>query len=617
MVSASISFLVGPSRYEARPLLVVPQCSSDLQETLASGHPEPSLITCFQVSKNQVIDFRTLDLWRKDYLDKDDVFHPDFLRNVIFGGVESFDVRLTDDARDLLREWGTVTWEYEANIDIASGPYLVNSGIFYSVWKVYEDRQLAFSQSIWRTAHDNQAFVATNTPGNGYRGHGIVVPARSYSAAFQAQTTKTTFRDTSSALRGIRFTVKDNYHVRGMKTTLGNRAYFETYPTQDSNAAVVTKLLNAGAHLVGKTHLSSFSMMEHPTQSVDYQAPFNPRGDGYLIPGGSSSGGASSIASYDWLDIAVCSDTTGSSRIPALQTGIFGFRPSTNSIPNDGLVMAWPGFDTPAWMGKDLDMFPHVFRALSDTDSTNPGNGASLEPSILYPTDFIPSDSQEQVDAMEDFLDSLGKAMGVKSKMVSIHDDWSKTSPVDEKDLRQYLYELTHDGWFYSANHSFKSFRQKYEEMHGKPPFVTEVVRWYWKLGSGVSENEHQELMNRLSIFKDWFVKQYMADGANIIALHIDKVQAKYRDVYPSDNNPNVPGLRSPYLSAILGAPELAIPISELPYMSRISNKEEKLPIVVSLMGAPGADLRLLQWTLEALKKSGRPTKAKTGKSVF
>ena len=50
-------------------------------------------------------------------------------------------------------------------------------------------------------------------------------------------------------------------------------------------------------------------MMEHPTQSVDYQAPFNPRGDGYLIAGGSSGGNAAAIAAYEWLDIALCSDS--------------------------------------------------------------------------------------------------------------------------------------------------------------------------------------------------------------------------------------------------------------------------------------------------------------------
>ena len=50
-------------------------------------------------------------------------------------------------------------------------------------------------------------------------------------------------------------------------------------------------------------------MMEHPMQSVDYQAPFNPRGDGYLICGGSSGGNAAAVAAYDWLDISLVSDS--------------------------------------------------------------------------------------------------------------------------------------------------------------------------------------------------------------------------------------------------------------------------------------------------------------------
>ena len=119
-------------------------------------------------------------------------------------------------------------------------------------------------------------------------------------------------------LKGIRVAIKDTYHIRGTQTSLGNRAYLQTSPLQENTAEVVNRLINAGAHLVGKTHPSSFAMMEHPTQSVDYQAPFNPLGDGYLITGGSSGGSAAAIASYDWLDIAICSDSCCKIAFPIL-----------------------------------------------------------------------------------------------------------------------------------------------------------------------------------------------------------------------------------------------------------------------------------------------------------
>jgi hypothetical protein len=44
------------------------------------------------------------------------------------------------------------------------------------------------------------------------------------------------------------------------------------------------------------------------------------------------------------------------------------------------------------------------------------------------------------------------------------------------------------------------------------------------------------------------------------MALHIDSVEPRYRDEYSGNDNPEVPGLRATYLSAILGAPELALP---------------------------------------------------------
>ena len=57
--------------------------------------------------------------------------------------------------------------------------------------------------------------------------------------------------------------------------------------------------------------------------------------------------------------------------------------------------------------------------------------------------------------------------------------------------------------------------------------------------------------------------------------------------------------------------------VTQLPYQSRITGQEEKLPMVISFMGAPGTDMRLLEWTIDSLRKSNRPTKVKAGKVAF
>lgn len=260
----------------------------------------------------------------------------------------------------------------------------------------------------------------------------------------------------------MRFSIKDNFHVRGTRTSLGNRAYYETYPIQDQHAEAVSLLLGAEAQIVGKVHLSSFAMMEHPTQSVDYQAPFNPRGDGYLIAGGSSGASAAGVATYEWLDISLCSDSklsysykfeapgtlltytaTGSVRIPALQNGVFGFRPSTSTISDDGLVHAWAAMDTPGWLGRNIEDFPRVLATLSLDMKQPQTSPTSLPVEVLYPGDFVPEDSPEQTHAMENFLSDITSATGGTWRKVSIKDDWQMTAPVDEKDLDQYLYHVS------------------------------------------------------------------------------------------------------------------------------------------------------------------------------
>lgn len=53
-----------------------------------------------------------------------------------------------------------------------------------------------------------------------------------------------------------------------------------------------------------------------------------PRGDGYRSVAGSNSGcaAAAAVATYDWLDFAIGTDTTGSGQRPALVNVIFQMR---------------------------------------------------------------------------------------------------------------------------------------------------------------------------------------------------------------------------------------------------------------------------------------------------
>ena len=113
----------------------------------------------------------------------------------------------------------------------------------------------------------------------------------------------------STPLAGLRIAVKDIFAVRGVRTSVCNRAYYKLYPPARETAGCVELLTAAGADLIGKTKLASFAATEEPLDCIDFQAPWNPRADGYQSPAGSSSGSGAAIASYPWLDIAIGSDS--------------------------------------------------------------------------------------------------------------------------------------------------------------------------------------------------------------------------------------------------------------------------------------------------------------------
>lgn len=108
-----------------------------------------------RLKKGQVIDASTLLKWRTNQLDGDDVFAPEFLQEIIFGGVQAGDVHLDGDTEKLFEDWQTLKIRYVPHFDIGDGPYYIHRGLLHSVWRVYEDRQLAFVQAMWPSTNDD------------------------------------------------------------------------------------------------------------------------------------------------------------------------------------------------------------------------------------------------------------------------------------------------------------------------------------------------------------------------------------------------------------------------------------------------------------------------------
>jgi amidase len=151
-------------------------------------------------------------------------------------------------------------------------------------------------------------------------------------------------------LAGLRFAVKDVIDVAGEPTTAGSRAWAASHPPAAASAPVVDRLLAAGASLVGKTISDELAFSLNGT-NPHFGTPPNPAAPGHL-PGGSSSGSASAVASGA-CDFALGTDTGGSVRLPASYCGIFGIRPTGGRVDLGGVTPLSPTFDTVGWLARD------------------------------------------------------------------------------------------------------------------------------------------------------------------------------------------------------------------------------------------------------------------------
>ena len=134
-------------------------------------------------------------------------------------------------------------------------------------------------------------------------------------------------------LHGIPVGIKDFYDTAGIKTTAGCEFFKDRVPERMQLA--VAKLKEAGAILIGKANMHRLGM---GTTGLDsYFGPVRNPWSAEYIPGGSSAGSATAVASgmcYATLD----TDAIGSCRLPAACCGVVGFKGTYGLINPKGIL---------------------------------------------------------------------------------------------------------------------------------------------------------------------------------------------------------------------------------------------------------------------------------------
>lgn len=168
-------------------------------------------------------------------------------------------------------------------------------------------------------------------------------------------------------LKGIHVGIKDNISVAGMPMRNGSDLLegFEA----DEDATVVTRILDAGGIIAGKTTCEDlcFSGGSHTSRPRPVLNPFDPR----RSAGGSSSGNAAAIAAGD-VTMCVGGDQGGSVRTPASWCGVVGLKPTHGLVPYTGAFPIEPTLDHLGPMGRSVADVALLLSIIAGPDGLDP-----------------------------------------------------------------------------------------------------------------------------------------------------------------------------------------------------------------------------------------------------
>ena len=200
----------------------------------------------------------------------------------------------------------------------------------------------------------------------------ITVMAEQAQAAARAMEDEIAAGRYRGPLHGVPVGVKDLCETKGVRTTAGSKILADWIP--DSDATVIRKLREAGAVIVGKTHLHEYAF--GATGVNDHYGPARNPWNTDCITGGSSSGSGAAVAA-GLCFAALGTDTGGSIRMPASLCGIVGLKPTYGRVSLAGVVpLAW-SLDHIGPMARSARDCAVVLEAIAGHDPEDPSSATA------------------------------------------------------------------------------------------------------------------------------------------------------------------------------------------------------------------------------------------------
>lgn len=257
-------------------------------------------------------------------------------------------------------------------------------------------------------------------------------------------------------LHGTLVSIKDLFDVKGYVTKAGTK-FMATDAPAENDAPAINNLRNAGAVFVGHTNMTELAYSGLGL-NPHYGTPENALLPGH-IPGGSTSGGAVSVA-LGVADIAIGTDTGGSLRIPAAFNGIVGFKPSQRTVSRVGCKALSRTLDSVGPMARTVEACTAAYKALA---------GDLLEEATVLSERFVIPNNYG-MDGLEPEVQEAFEAAVLKLKAAGFE--------IEERELPSLENLKSLPIWHFSAIESRGEYDKAYQEQRELiDPRIASAVR--------------------------------------------------------------------------------------------------------------------------------------------
>ena len=362
----------------------------------------------------------------------------------------------------------------------------------------------------------------------------------------------------SGPLSGLSFAVKDVFHIAGQRTGFGSPEWLASHEAARETAVAVTRLLDAGARMAGKTHSDEMAY-SLTGENVHYGTPLNSRAPD-RIPGGSSNGSVAAVAA-GLVDFAIGTDCGGSVRLPASYCGILGMRPTLDRVSLEGVIPFGPPFDVAGWFARDGAVLEAVGRVLLGDETTPPPPRR-----LLRAADAFALVDGAVTEALAPAIERVAESIGAIEDVTVAPDGlgaWFETF----RTVQAASIWANHEDWVTAAKPAFG-------------PGVKERFEWAAALDPAevaAAKKRHETIGARIAALLGAGDILCLPSSPRVAPLKdtaVDDIEVRYRHQ----------AMHLLCIAGLGGLAQISLPLAEI----------DGLPLGLSLVGPQGADLQLL-----------------------